>query len=87
MEEGLSGKALSFAEIPGFGEYFFMGNRPGDTGDRNGQDKKPVDRLRDGHGCCNAISLPQGDGNYIIIRQACVTIIGRNSGIFGVTTI
>src|ERR1700722_6245625 len=63
MEQGLSIQASFFAEIPGFGKYFFMGDGPGNTSDRDGQDKKPVDRLRDGHGCYNAISLPQAGGN------------------------
>src|ERR1700722_5259460 len=47
VEQGSSGQALPFTEGPGFGKYFFVRDRPGDTGDRNGEDKKPVDRLRD----------------------------------------
>jgi len=82
MEQGPSVQASFLAEIPGFGKYFFMGDGPGNTSDRDGQDEKPVDRLRNSHGCCNAISLPQGDVNYTIVRQVCIIIIGRNSGIF-----
>jgi hypothetical protein len=47
VEQGSSGQALSFTEGPGFRKYFLVRDGPGDTGDRNGEDKKPVDRLRD----------------------------------------
>ena len=31
----------TLAVIPGFPEYFFMGYRPGDAGDGNGEEEEP----------------------------------------------
>ena len=60
VDQGFSGQALPFTEGPGFRKYFLVRDRPRDTGDRNGEDKKPVDRLRGVHRDCNAIFLPEG---------------------------